>query len=288
MKISVITVAYKNSKVVIDLLNSIAKYNDIGDDLEVIIVDNSPDELKIEDAIKVADYQNYIYIKKDNKGFGAGNNAGAEIAKGEILAFLNPDIILIEPIFKKIGEMFAADNQLGWVGGQLLGPNNTWRCSYGPMAEYEITWLDFLLPFRKKFKTYDEKTMWLHGADMFFRKTVFNQIGRFDEKIFMYWEEEELTHRMRKLAKDYKIKFCPEIRLIHMEQQSTPDVKYFYEGITIGKIICLKKHGIDYKKIFHKKYRFLQWLAFIFKFTNSQQYHQCKFEMQIMREFFKF
>lgn len=41
MRIFVITVAYKNSKVVIDLLNSIKKYNDIGDELEVIIVDNS-------------------------------------------------------------------------------------------------------------------------------------------------------------------------------------------------------------------------------------------------------
>lgn len=40
MKISVITVVCKNSKVVIDLLNSIAKYNDIGDELEVIVRSN--------------------------------------------------------------------------------------------------------------------------------------------------------------------------------------------------------------------------------------------------------
>ncbi|MBQ0068073.1 MAG: hypothetical protein KBS60_07850 [Phascolarctobacterium sp.] len=61
-KISVITVAYKNSKVVVDLLNSIAKYNDIGNELEVIIVDNSPEDARIEEVIKVADYKSYIYI----------------------------------------------------------------------------------------------------------------------------------------------------------------------------------------------------------------------------------
>jgi len=68
VRISVITVTYKNSKVVVDLLNSIQKYNGIGDELEVIIIDNSPENFRIEEAIKGADYKGYIYIPADNRG----------------------------------------------------------------------------------------------------------------------------------------------------------------------------------------------------------------------------
>ena len=120
MKISVIVVAYKSGDVLVKCLDSIAKYNDIGDELEVIVVDNSPEEARIEKDLEKSEYKNYHYIPSDNRGFGAGNNQGADIATGDILAFLNPDIILIEPIFKKVWEKFQQEKDLMLMGGKLL------------------------------------------------------------------------------------------------------------------------------------------------------------------------
>ena len=48
MKISVIIVAYKSGDILVKCLDSIAKYNDIEDELEVIVVDNSPEDERIE------------------------------------------------------------------------------------------------------------------------------------------------------------------------------------------------------------------------------------------------
>ena len=115
MKISVIIVAYKSGDILVKCLDSIAKYNDIEDELEVIVVDNSPEDERIERDLAKSQYKNYRYIPSDNRGFGAGNNQGVDISTGEILAFLNPDIILIEPIFKKVWEKFQKEKDVTYL-----------------------------------------------------------------------------------------------------------------------------------------------------------------------------
>ena len=102
MKISVIIVAYKSGDILVKCLDSIAKYNDIEDELEVIVVDNSPEDERIERDLAKSQYKNYRYIPSDNRGFGAGNNQSRYINRGNP-CILNPDIILIEPILKKSG-----------------------------------------------------------------------------------------------------------------------------------------------------------------------------------------
>ena len=85
MKLSVIIVAYNSTKVLLDCLKSIQCYNDIGQDLEVIIVDNYKDSDLNQSMFK--DY-NYVvtYVKSnDNRGFGAGNNIGALKSTSDIL-----------------------------------------------------------------------------------------------------------------------------------------------------------------------------------------------------------
>ena len=80
---SVIIVSYKKLDILIDCLDSIYKYNDIGDKLEIIVVDNSPED-NIYNYIK-SNYNDVRILKSENKGFGAGNNLGAKIARGEYL-----------------------------------------------------------------------------------------------------------------------------------------------------------------------------------------------------------
>ena len=287
MKISVITVAYKNSKVVIDLLNSIAKYNDIGNELEVIVVDNSPEYARIEEAIKIAEYEDYIYIKADNKGFGAGNNRGAEIARGDILAFLNPDIILIEPIFKKICEKFAEDEKLAWLGGQLLLADGKKNLSYGYRFEYRgLFWgaiVNFLNHF---FPLFFVGKMYLTGADIVIRKDIFEQIGCFDENIFMYHEEADLMQRILRLNDDYKFKFFPDIRMIHLEGQSTPFRAEAYKKDMVSAVYYAKKYGIDYKKIYYREYKSHKWKLLIDKIFRPQIAKQREYAIKVLEEQF--
>ena len=58
MKISLVTVAYKNGDILLDCLNSIEKYNDLKDELEIIVVDNSPINERVESFVRQSNMQN--------------------------------------------------------------------------------------------------------------------------------------------------------------------------------------------------------------------------------------
>lgn len=256
MKISLITVAYINSKCMIDLLNSIAKYNDIGDDLEVIIVDNSPDDKKIKDAIKVADYQDYIYISENNRGFGAGNNAGAKIAHGEILAFINPDIIFVEPVFAKIYEKFT-DPNLAIFGTQLLDANLQPMRSFGLHFQnrFEI-FSEENLWYGNRFGFYNSDEFYIEGCDLIIRKNVFEEVGSFDENIFMYAEELDLYKRIKKVFPQMTIKFFPDIKMVHLiGQSSATDWVTLWTRVWNSEAYVCKKHNISFKKITEERYK---------------------------------
>lgn len=261
MKISVITVAYKSADILEKSIKSIFKYNDIGDDLEYILVDNSPVEDRVDNKLSKEILKKIKYIPADNKGFGAGNNKGAEVAKGEILAFLNPDIILIEPIFKEICHEFSIKKNMTMMGCKLLYEDLTPSFSFYFDYKYSVL-KKWTLKLWNKLNYFDSNSMYLSGADMFIRKSVFQKCGRFDENIFMYYEEPDITRRIKRSCNG-DVLFNKRIKMIHLEKKSTPNalnsVKYEFDSA----IYYGKKYKLNYKR----KVEFEIWyykLKFIF------------------------
>ncbi|MDY4005935.1 MAG: hypothetical protein SOY68_08500, partial [Fusobacterium varium] len=60
---------------------------------------------------------------------------------------------------------------------------------------------------------------YITGADMLIRKRVLEKSGNFDDDFFMYYEEVELTYRIKKLG--YKVMSVPEAKIIHLEGKSS-------------------------------------------------------------------
>ena len=271
MKISVITVAYKSADILEKSIKSIFKYNDIGDDLEYILVDNSPVEDRVDNKLSKEILKKIKYIPADNKGFGAGNNKGAEVAKGEILAFLNPDIILIEPIFKEIYHEFSIKKNMAMMGCKLLYEDLTPSFSFYFDYKYSVL-KKWTLKLWNKLNYFDSNSMYLSGADMFIRKSVFQKCGRFDENIFMYYEEPDLSRRIKNIG-DWKIRYDKRKKMIHLEKKSTPNtlnsVKYEFESA----IYYGKKYNLDYKSKIRFEYRYLLLKKHIYKRINKEKYN---------------
>ncbi|PQB02950.1 glycosyltransferase family 2 protein, partial [Aureitalea marina] len=76
-------------------------------------------------------------------------------------------------------------------------------------------------PDRKK--EYDQPVVvnWVNGAFMFFRSSDFDAIGGFDTNVFLYFEEMDLGHRLRKIGKQCVLH--PGARILH------------YQGVSIGR-----------------------------------------------------
>lgn len=214
MKLSVIIVSYENCEILRDCLESIKKFNDLKDAAEIIISDNSITNNVYEMVKK--DYPEIQIIKNNNIGFGPANNRAANISSGEYLLFLNPDTILLEPIFQFAVDKFEQQSNLALFGIKLMNVNGTANNSFFAMDNYTLSWTLLMKAF-SKFDIYIDGKMYIAGADLFVRKSAFEAAGRFDENIFMYYEEPDLIKRIKRLPNNYVTSFFPEKKMIHLE-----------------------------------------------------------------------
>ncbi|WP_299159449.1 glycosyltransferase [uncultured Tenacibaculum sp.] len=218
--ISVIIVTFHSEEVIFDCLDSLLKYNDIGRGLEIIVVDNSNDEVSNRMSDNFINlYGDKIIYKRSggNVGFGTANNIGFNISSGEILLFLNPDTILIEPIFLKIIESFK-NTKLGTLGLQMVDEHLNKQISFFFIRGYFTPLLNFLV---KWFNRFDFKlgNMISSGACLFIKRNVFEDIGGFNTNMFLYHEESYIAKKILNLPEKYLLGFRSDLKYIHLEKK---------------------------------------------------------------------
>lgn len=264
-QLSVVIVSYKNLTIIEDCLNSIYKYNDLGDQLEIIIVDNSP-STNIFNYVKEK-WKKVIIIKNENNGFGEANNVGAKAATGKVILFLNPDTILIEPIFEFALNKFKNHKDLALFGLKLVDENLDRNMSY-----YILDGSGFLSSqFNKIFNKIDfylDGKMFTSGANIFILKNIFIEIGMFDENIFMYYEESDLIKRLKKM--NFKTAYFKEKRIIHLEGKTTSSNLLALERRLDSLKYYCKKYNQNLNNYLEKEIRYTVIKINIYKFMRKE------------------
>jgi len=239
--ISIIIVNYHSEKYLIKCLYSIYKHS-FKEDFEIIVVNNDQKD-KIKELIqKFSEVK--IYQNEKNLGFGAGNNVGARIAKGDILLFLNPDTEIISKNIEDIFSLFQKNDKLGIIGSQLwLDDNKIQPWSVG----YEISLLNLIknnlgLTSGQNIWQAKEKVEadWVSGAALFIRKDTFEKTGGFDEKFFMYFEDMDLCKRVR--ARGNIILYNPNFKVRHIGGRSYPEKNFQKKDYYKAQEYYFKKH----------------------------------------------
>lgn len=280
IKYSVIIVSFKNIKVLTNCLDSLIKYNDIGKGLEIIVVDNSPDMILFEYIS--SQYDTVNIIKNMNKGFGEANNIGAQKAKGEFLLFLNPDTILIEPIFKYAIEKFHTHNEIGLFGVKLINEKREKNMSY-----YFIDKTGFifgqLIKICNQLNLFIDGKMFISGANIFIRKNVFIDCGMFDEKIFMYSEEADLTRRIKKIG--WKTGYFSEKSIIHLEGKSSEIKESAIKMRLTSKKYYSEKYNLNFKKMLKKEINYEYLKYFLYKLFYNKESEMQKQKIKVLNEF---
>lgn len=277
-KLSIIIVSYNNIDILNDCLQSIKKHNDIGDCLEVIVSDNS-DNNTVVDFVREK-YSWVKTVKNSNIGFGTGNNRGFEVSTGEYLLFLNPDTIIIEPIFKFAIEQFQRDPQLVLFGIQLMNKSMKTNPSFYFIDRHGIIYT-LLEKMCRSVGCYIDGKMYIAGADLFVRRNIFEVAGKFDENIFMYNEEPDLIKRIKAKSNHYKTAFFKNKKMIHLEggtsQQDAQKEYNMRKRIIIADKYYAQKWNMDAKKILKAKCRYIKFKKILYIFTNPDKYeHQKK------------
>ncbi len=199
--VSVIIVNYNTGELLGQCLDSIRSQT-TSVTIEVIVVDNASRDDSVNIVASRYPWVRLI-INTENLGFGAANNVGAKAAQGDYLLLLNSDTVLLNDA---IG-LFAADARhrgLTGVTGCLLcdaegKPSNSFGVFPTPlgMLVNRLRMLFFLKDRAGHGKISGELAVdFVTGADMFLRRDLYMEIGGFDERFFMYYEETDMQRRI--------------------------------------------------------------------------------------------
>jgi len=170
-----------NSAGVID--NCLNKINFIN--YEVIVVDNNSSDNTTEIVSKKYPLVNLIKNKK-NYGYGRANNIGLRATTTPYALILNPDAFIFEEDLKKIIAMMDKNLEIA-IGAPIL------LNSYPQIdLSQEVAVVNNNLI--KDFGDF-KSVKYIIGACEILRMDFFKKIGFFDEKIFLYYEDDEICHR---------------------------------------------------------------------------------------------
>lgn len=240
--LSVIILTYNSEKDIYECLDSVYQHNDIGNGLEVIVVDNqSRDFASMQQEISQRYPEVIITQNTHNGGYGQGNNVGIRIAQAPVIAIMNPDVRLMQPIFSAALQTLQTDTIM-CAGKQMHTPTQlgwSYAFDYNAMSYLQVP----LRNLYKRFDYYDYRHMYLSGAFFFIKKECFEQIGMFDEQIFMYGEECDIHLRLRKVFPKKKIKFLP-IPYLHLTADRPFEEKRYRQLINADLYVC-RKHELS-------------------------------------------
>jgi GT2 family glycosyltransferase len=166
-------------------------------DCEIIVVDNASTDRSAE---HVERYYPQVRVIRNGKngGFGHGNNLGAQWAQGEFLAFVNPDAAVEPSWLNALIAALEADPQAGLATSRILmltDPERINLCA-NDVHYTGLTLCRGLGMERDKFADIGEVSA-VSGAAFAIRREVFEALGGFDERFFLYMEDTDLSWRAR-------------------------------------------------------------------------------------------
>ena len=228
--LSIVIVTLKSEKVIHQCIES------LNQNIPIIVVEHSHNKKLKEDLEKK--YNNLkCILAKSNLGMGSGNNIGLKAADTDYVLLLNPDVLLEE---NTIEELFMASQNLN--NFSMLAPLEKNFNNYGFLNK-KIT--------NKNFEDSPFEVDFIDGFSMLINKKKFKEIGYFDEKFFMYLENNDLCKRSR--DKGDLIYIVPKSKINHLAAKAV-DNKYA-EEIEYSR----NWHWIWSKYYFNKKhYGFLK------------------------------
>lgn len=161
----------------------------------VIVVDNGSVDRSLE---QLPDDPRLLVIEtRENLGFGRACNRGASLAQGRYVLFLNPDTRLYPTTLTDVlAYMDSQDGQeVGVCGIRLIEDDGAIQhhTTAFPTSR-DIYRVD---AFRTDFDHQtDRRVSHVIGAFYFMRRALFKQLGGFDERFFVYFEDLDLSYRV--------------------------------------------------------------------------------------------
>lgn len=188
---------------------------------EIILADNASTDESV--AFTKANFPDVrILVMDKNYGYCGGNNRAAKLARGEILLFLNNDVFVDSQWLSELIPAFH-NNEVGIVQPKLRSFLHPDWFEYAGAAGGFVDALGYPFCRGRIFDTLeldtgqyetDEPIFWASGAAFGIRKSLFEELGGFDEDFEFHMEEIDLCWRA--LRNGYQVWYMPKSVVYHL------------------------------------------------------------------------
>jgi GT2 family glycosyltransferase len=256
-ELSILVVSYNTKAMTLACLASIMAETR-GQTFEVIVVDNASSDGSAEAIATYARTMGGVITLialSDNVGFARGNNIAADVARGRYLLLLNPDTLVVAG---GIDQLCAAARRVPdagiWGGRSILAdattdPTCVWRRPTLWSLFCRASALSELLPGSPVFnaegyggwqRDHDARVDIITGCFLMIERVLWERLGGFDPRFFMYGEEADLCLRAAGYgARPY---FASNAIIIHYCGASEVTRLGKVEKLLTGKATLIERH----------------------------------------------
>lgn len=237
-KIYIVMINYNRQEITVNCLDSLLKISRDGFELNTIIVDNYPENRINIDESKYSKINLKIIFSSENSGFSGGMNLGIRDALkngADYVLIHNNDTFVKEDFLKKLFDFAEEKKDTGIVAPKIyfakgfeFHKDRYKENEKGKVIWYaggKIDWANVIgqhigvdVVDHGQFDKVSE-TEHASGCCMLIKKEVFEKIGMFDEKYFLYYEDADLCVRTKKAG--FKIYYLPKSIIWHKNGGST-------------------------------------------------------------------
>ncbi len=217
---------------------------------EVVVVDNDREEPpELPPGVR-------LIRNHENLGFARACNRGISASSGDLVVLINPDSLVRSGFFEEVEAFFEENPSTGIAGPKILDEGGELQLS----ARREVSPLSGLLgrtslltrlfsksslvkrqfPALKSLES-PARVDWVSGACMVVRRRALEEIGPFDGRFFMYFEDADLCRRAREAG--WSVSYLPHVAVVHAaggSSQSQPRAIWLLHK---SAFLYHRKHG---------------------------------------------
>lgn len=196
------------------------------------IIDNSATDVCRQIVEEYSDPRIEYIFGQGNVGYGAGNNIAIKKSlemSADYHLVLNPDLEFQKGVLEELYQYMDVHQDIGMIMPMVYDIHGEIDrvCRLYPTPLYTLG--RKFLPTKLSQKIDKHRHMWstgynevrnvpmLDGGFMFMRVSVLKEIGLFDERYFMYWEDFDYIRRIHKVSKTV---FYPKVSINHYHKKS--------------------------------------------------------------------
>ena len=217
--VSVVIPVYNNLSLTVRCLQSIVDTWSSTLGIQIVLVDDASDDPV---AVLATELPGLDYARNGrNRGFVDSCNAGAAIARGKYVCFLNNDTVVRDAWLDYLVSTAERDERIGVVGAKLVYPDGRLQEAGGIIFRDGSGWNygrgdD---PADARYN-YEREADYISGAALLARADLFARVGGFAAEYAPgYYEDADLCFAIRSLG--YRVLYQPRSEVRHYEGASS-------------------------------------------------------------------